>query len=156
MSSVELIHDRCCPNEAEARARPRRRATFWLASAPALLVALLPKLACPLCWPVYAALLAALGLGFLAEPQYLLPVTAVTFTLLLAALAIGAGSRRRALALTSLGALGTGAVLYGKFAIGSDALVYGGAVGLFAACVLKVLRTSASSCCTSWEKGERS
>jgi len=46
-----------------------------LVTIPGVGVSLLPKLACPLCWPAYAGLLTSLGLGFLISAKYLLPVT---------------------------------------------------------------------------------
>lgn len=38
---------------------------------PAIGVSVAPKLICPICWPAYAAILGALGLGFLAQTRYL-------------------------------------------------------------------------------------
>jgi mercuric ion transport protein len=35
---------------------------------PGIGVSLMPKLICPLCWPAYAGLLSAVGLGFLSAP----------------------------------------------------------------------------------------
>ncbi|HJZ97316.1 MAG TPA: hypothetical protein VKE70_12480, partial [Candidatus Solibacter sp.] len=35
----------------------------------------LPKLMCPMCWPAYAGVVSALGLGFLISTKYLLPLT---------------------------------------------------------------------------------
>jgi len=131
------------------------RGAVWLVSGPAVLVALLPKLACPLCWPAYAALLAALGLGFIAEPRWLLPLSVVALALLVAALGLGAGSRRRATVLAALGALAASAVLYGKFAAESDAMVYAGAAGLLAASVTKMRSSRVPSCCTPSTKGEK-
>ncbi len=39
-----------------------------IAMAPGVGLALLPKVTCPACWPAYAGVLSALGLGFLMEP----------------------------------------------------------------------------------------
>ena len=44
---------------------------------PGIDVALLPKLACPACWPAYVALLSSIGLGFLLSTAYLFPLTVV-------------------------------------------------------------------------------
>lgn len=46
-----------------------------LATLPGIGVSLLPKLMCPMCWPAYAGLASALGLGFLISAKYLLPLT---------------------------------------------------------------------------------
>lgn len=46
---------------------------------PAVGVSLLPKLACPMCWPAYAGALSALGLSFLISRTYLFWFTAIFF-----------------------------------------------------------------------------
>ena len=40
---------------------------------PGIVAALLPSLTCPLCWPAYADVLSALGVGFVGTTAYLLP-----------------------------------------------------------------------------------
>jgi hypothetical protein len=60
---------------------------------PSIGASILPKLVCPICSPIYAGLLAALGLGFVVT-RYLMPVTAVFLTLALWALAFRAKSRQ--------------------------------------------------------------
>jgi len=52
---------------------------------PGVGVSLLPKLACPFCWPAYAGLLSSVGLGFLISAKYLLPITAAFLVLAVAA-----------------------------------------------------------------------
>ena len=64
-----------------------------LLTVPAWGVALLPKLACPLCWPAYAGLLSSVGLGFLISTKYLLPLTAAFLAVAVGALAFKAKSR---------------------------------------------------------------
>ncbi len=128
---------------AGGKVRPGR--PVWLAGGPALAVAMLPKLACPLCWPAYAALLGALGLGFLAEPRWLLPLSLTAFALLLAVLGTGASRRRGGWVPLALGAAAAAAVLYGKFVVDTDMLVYAGAAALAAACIIKAARPA--SCC---------
>ncbi len=98
---------------------------------PAVGVALLPKLACPACWPAYAGLLSALGLGFLISTKYLMPLTAVFLVLAVAALVWGAG-RRRGYAPVWLGVAASAAVMVGKFVFDSDWATYGG-IGLLVA-----------------------
>ncbi len=46
-----------------------------LLALPSVGFSMLPKLACPACWPAYAGLLTSLGLGFLVSAAYLLPLT---------------------------------------------------------------------------------
>jgi hypothetical protein len=65
-----------------------------LATVPGIGVALLPNLACPACWPAYAAVLSALGLGFLMRSRYLLPLTIALLALATFAIAFRAKTRR--------------------------------------------------------------
>ena len=60
---------------------------------PGIGVSLLPKLICPICWPAYAGVVSALGLGFLISTRYLLPMTAVFLGITAAALGFRASRR---------------------------------------------------------------
>lgn len=97
----------------------------WLAIIPAVGVSLLPKLACPACWPAYAGLLGAVGLGFLVDTAYLFPLTAAFLVIAVGALGFRA-SRRRGYAPFALGLLAAMVVLIGKFWFGSNPAMYGG------------------------------
>src|SRR5712691_4401953 len=77
-------------------------------------VSLLPKLACPFCWPAYAGLLSSVGLGFLVSAAYLLPLTAAFLVIALGAMAFKANSRR-GYGPFLLGLIAAAAVLLGKF-----------------------------------------
>jgi len=96
---------------------------------PGVGVSLLPKLACPMCWPAYAGLLSSVGLGFLVSTVYLLPVTAGLLVIALGAMAFRA-SKRHGHGPFLLGLFGSAGVLLGKFVWNSNAAMYGGAVGL--------------------------
>jgi hypothetical protein len=65
-----------------------------LFAVPGVGVSLLPKLACPLCWPAYAGILSTLGLGFLISTVYLMPLTVVVLSLAVGSLAFRASQRR--------------------------------------------------------------
>ena len=105
-----------------------------LLAVPGVGVSLLPKLACPACWPAYAGLLSSVGLGFLIFTVYLLPLT-VTF-LLLALVALAFRARQRyEYGPFLLGLAGTVGVLLGKFVWESTPTMYG-AVGLLVAASL--------------------
>lgn len=99
-----------------------------LLALPGISLSMLPKLACPACWPAYGGLLSSVGLGFLFSSVYLLPLTAAFLTLALGGLAFKASKRRgyRPLLLGLVAAIG---VLLGKFAWESPLVIYG-AVGL--------------------------
>lgn len=105
-----------------------------LVGVPGIAIAFLPKLACPLCWPAYAGLLTTLGLGFLLDTNYLLPVTATFLALAIGALAFRASARRGYLPFAFGLAAGI-AVLAGKFAFDSDSMMYGGLAAIAAASV---------------------
>jgi hypothetical protein len=56
-----------------------------LLALPSVAFSMLPKLACPACWPAYAGLLTSVGLGFLISTVYLLPLTIAFLVLALGA-----------------------------------------------------------------------
>lgn len=92
---------------------------------PAIGTALMPKLVCPACWPAYAGLLSALGLGFINYSPILFPLTAVFLAAVLTMLAWRAKTRR-GYAPFALGVLAAASMLIGKFHFDSDAAVYAG------------------------------
>src|SRR5207237_979182 len=106
MPAVELIYDADCPNVGRARAQ----------LLPGVAMALLPKVACPACWPAYAGLLGSLGLGFLMQNAYLLPLTALFLVGAVGALGWRA-RRRRGYGPVALGVLAAAVMLVGKFAL---------------------------------------
>jgi len=87
-------------------------------------VSMLPKLACPACWPAYAGLLTSVGLGFLISAAYLLPLTATFLALALGALAFRA-NRRHGYGPFFLGLAAATGVLLGKFMWESSLIMYG-------------------------------
>lgn len=87
----------------------------------AILVALLPK--CPACWSAYAGLSSLLGLSFVVEERYLLPLTAGLLSLAVGALAHKA-QRGGGYGPSLLGLVASGGVLVGKFGVESPALMY--------------------------------
>jgi hypothetical protein len=113
-------------------ARPRLRWKLNGALLPAVGVALLPKLFCPACWPAYAGLLGAVGLGFFDYTPYLLPVTTLFLFVAIAGLAWRAKTRHGYRPLL-LGILAAGVLLTGKFHFDNDVAMYAGLVLLIAA-----------------------
>src|SRR5260370_13448195 len=73
------------------------------------------KLACLDCWPAYAGLLSSVGLGFLISTVYLLPLTAASLLLAVAALAFRA-NKRRGYGPFAVGLVAGSGVLLGKIA----------------------------------------
>jgi hypothetical protein len=99
-----------------------------LGTIPGVGVALLPKLACPFCWPAYAGLLSSLGLGFLISTRYLLAITIGFLLLALCALAFRA-RHRHGYGPFLVGLIAAAGVLLAKFRWESQPALYG-AVGV--------------------------
>lgn len=105
-----------------------------LLTVPGIGVALLPKLACPMCWPLYAGILSSVGLGFLLSATYLLPFVSAFLILTLGVLVFRA-PQRHGYGPFILGIAASAAVLAGKFHYDSNAAMYGGVGLLIAASV---------------------
>ncbi len=105
-----------------------------LATAAAVAVALLPKVTCPACWPAYAGLLGALGVGAFNYTPYLLPLTLAGLAVALWALAFRARTRR-GYGPFALGSVGAAVLLAGKFGLQSDGIMYAGIVLLIGASI---------------------
>lgn len=119
---------------ASAAPPPGASWKLQLAMLPGLGAALLPKVACPACWPAYAGLLGSVGLGFLLDTSYLLPLTALFLAVAVLALAFRA-HRRRGYGPFGLGLAASALVLAGKFALESDPTMYAGLLFLVGASV---------------------
>ena len=119
-----------------------------LLTIPGVLVSLLPSLACPLCWPAYAALVSSLGLGFLASSTYLLPLTGVL--LALALVGLGLQAKNKGYGPLALGVVSAGTILPGKFLLASSAMTYAGAGLLVIASAWSLLpaRPAVSASCS--------
>ena len=102
-----------------------------LAVLPGAGVSLLPKLMCPMCWPAYAGVVSAMGLGFLISTEYLLPLTVVFLAITTMTLGFRA-SRRRGHGPLWLGLAGAIVILTGKFYFDAPDAAYAG-VGLLIA-----------------------
>ena len=97
-----------------------------LLAAPGIGLSLLPKIACPACWPAYAGLLSSLGLGFLIpNAKYLLPMTAAFLVLAVGMLGFRA-RRRRSHAPLAVGTIAASLILLGKFSLTSNPVLYAG------------------------------
>ena len=118
---------------------------------PAIGTALLPKLACPACWPAYAGLLSAMGIGFIDYTPYLLPLTLVFLAIALATLASRAG-QRRGYAPFVTGFFGSLVLMIGKFGYDSDNSMYLGLAILIGASIWNswpIKRLGDGQLCTS-------
>jgi len=119
-----------------------------LMTIPGVGVSLLPKLACPFCWPAYPGLLSSVGLGFLVSARHLLPVTAAFLVLSVGALAFRA-NRRHGYGPFVLGLFAAVGVLVGKFWWESSPAMYAAVGVLLSASVWNAWphRTAGPDCC---------
>jgi DNA-binding transcriptional MerR regulator len=101
-------------------------------AAPTVGVAMLPKLACPMCWPAYAGVLSALGLGFLISGTYLFWLTGAFLAVFVASLIFRA-SKRRGYGPAILGLTASAILFIAKFQLESTAVVYAALVFLVGA-----------------------
>ena len=131
--SITLILSRLAAN---ARAPGLIGWNGVFATGPGIVLALVPKLACPACWSVHIGVPAALGLGFSLDAAYLLPLTTVFLSLTVGVFAFRAPARR-GYGPFVLGVLAAAVILAGRFAPDADPVVYGGIVALIAASVWK-------------------
>lgn len=133
---------------AASTAPPPRHESGWgssLAVLPGIGAALLPKVACPACWPAYAGFLSSAGLGFLIDTTWLLPLTAAFLVIAVSALASRARARR-GYGPVGLGLVASAVVLLGKFALDSDAAMFAGIGLLVAASLWNTWPRSAAGC----------
>jgi len=143
MPSVEMI-ERAVKQAARGDERgsseiPSKKAGWLgcLAVLPGIGATVIPVGLCPACWPAYAGVLSALGLGFLFKTTYLLPVTALLLLVATGSLAFRARARR-GYGPFVLGLIASATVLTGKFVLVSDAVMYSGIVLLVAASIWNV------------------
>ncbi len=100
-----------------------------LSSIPAVLIAMLPQVFCPACWPAYAGLLSSIGVGFVDYTPYLLPVTVILLVISMVTLAYKAKTRRGYGPLI-IGTIGSLLIVVGKFVLDIDIILYLGAITL--------------------------
>ena len=142
---------------------PRAWIGRGLASLPAVGIALLPKLTCPLCWPAYAALVSSIGLGYLLSAEYLLLLSSVTLLVSVVVLGIS-GMKTRRYGPMAVALIASAAILTGKFEFESPSATHAGVALLVCAFLLNAWprrTTSPSGCpqcapaCTGHFEGER-
>ncbi|NOY90170.1 MAG: MerC domain-containing protein [Deltaproteobacteria bacterium] len=98
------------------------------AAVPSVAFGLLPKIACPACWPAYAGVLSSFGVSFLIDARYLFALTAAFLAVALFFLGFRA-HRRRGYGPLMVGSVASAVLLIGKFYLESDPAMFSG-VGL--------------------------
>ena len=139
-----MAHDRLADQGIVMAHRAWRKG--WL-TIPGISVALLPKLACPLCWPFYSGIVSSVGLGFLISTKYLLTLTIAFLILTFGALAYHA-KQRRGYGPFVLGIVGAVPVLIGKFDLESNPVTFTGIAVLVAASAWNMWPLSAVESCS--------
>ncbi len=115
-----------------------------VAAAPGVILSALPIVACPSCWPAYGSVLGALGVPFLMDSEYLLPLTVVA--LLIALVGLGwRADRRRNLGPLGLGVVASACILAGKFAFDLPVVSQAGTALLVGAVLWNAWRGRATS-----------
>lgn len=133
----------------------RTKFTGFLAGLGAVGAAFLPKFICPVCWPVYAGFLSAIGLGFLLHGTSLLilSVTLLGLTLLVFALR---GKRRGNLLPFWIALVGVLLVFTGKFLWINSFSIYAGSAFLMLAVIVDIRPLNKVQTCQDCnEKNER-
>jgi len=99
------------------------------AAIPAIIIALLPKLVCPFCWPLYTGLLGLIGINFINYTPFLFLLLIVFLILTNSGLVLVA-RRKKQYAPVYLGGASSLLILIGKFLSATDMLIYIGLTGL--------------------------
>ena len=86
---------------------------------------MIPGISCPACWPAYAGLLSSVGIGFFNYTPYLLPLTLIFLAVALVALGYRAKTRHGYYTLM-LGAAGSVLLVFGKFLLSNNYILYSG------------------------------
>lgn len=104
----------------------------WISAVPGVGGALVAKLACPACWPLYTAAFGAAGIRFVTPDGYRVPLVAAVLALALGTLAARGRSRQDWRPLL-VGILGAAALVAGEFGVPSEPLAIAGVVLLVGA-----------------------
>lgn len=131
---------------AESVASPPTRIASSVATLPGILMATLPVVGCASCWPAYAGVLSALGVPFLLDTRWLLPLTLGGLALAVAGLAFRA-RRRRGFGPLAVGLVAAAAIVFGKFLLAFDVVLYAGAALLMSASVWNSWPTTHARSC---------
>lgn len=107
---------------------------FKTATIPAIVIALLPKLICPFCWPLYTGILGAIGLNFINYTDYLFPLLTLFLVLTVSGLVVGAKSTGE-YSPAYLGSLSSVLIIADKFIFETNFFIYGGLAGLIIAVI---------------------
>lgn len=124
-----------------------------LTALPGIGAAMLPKAACPVCWPVYAGILSSLGLGFLMTGPYFYLFIGILLSISLFSLAYKAKSRRGHLPFW-IGLSSAAIIIIGKYYLLPDYVFYSGALLLIIASIWNNIPSKKSNISDKSESSE--
>jgi len=116
-----------------------------LTSLPAVLMALLPQLFCPACWPAYTSILSLFGIGFVNYSPFLLPITILFLGISLMGIFYKAKTRQGYYPFF-LAIVASTIILIGKFAVEIPSALYIGIFLLLTASIWNVWPQKNSAC----------
>lgn len=131
--SQAILNSQKISNEALPNLRHYSLSSIF-AALPSIFIVLLPKLTCPLCWPLYTGILSAFGIPFANYTPYILPLTVIFLTLALFSLGFRA-KLRHGYNPFILGLIAAMVITVGKFIFESNSAMYIGISILFAATI---------------------
>lgn len=105
-----------------------------IATLPAVLIALLPQLFCPACWPAYTSILSSLGIGFVNYSPLLLPLTGLFLLMAIGGIVYKAETRQGYYPFF-LAILASALIILAKFVVGMSMVLYVGILLLLIASV---------------------
>ena len=95
----------------------------YLSTFGTILLALLPRVFCPSCWPAYASVLGSMGLGFIDYTPYLLPLMIMFLVIALWGLYHKAATRKGYRPFI-LGCIAASGIVLSKFVFDLDSVLY--------------------------------
>ena len=135
----------------ESDAKQISGSSLKITAIPVMLLALLPNVACPFCWPLYTGVLGAIGVNFIDYTSYIFPLLTLFLILTVAGLVIGAKGKKQYKPVY-LGIISSIFILIGKSFIETNVLIYSGIIGLMVSVIwqsnikLSGNRNSCSAC----------
>lgn len=127
----------------------KRGRLLGLSALPGSLLALIPAVSCPACWPAYTSLLGLLGIPFFAfNVVWLYPLMAVFFGIALLIMAYNA-KRRRGYGPFVLSIVACGLLVVGKFWVDLAALIYFGSALFISGAIWNAWPKSPKNACCS-------
>ena len=119
----------------------------YLSTFGTILLALLPQVFCPSCWPAYASVLSSMGLSFIDYTPYLLPLMIVFLVIALWGLYHKAATHKGYRPFIQ-GCIAASGIILGKFVFDLDSVLYASVVLFIIASVWNAWPAREAACPT--------